>query len=63
MLKKDSEGNGGMLSKKNQVKWNSAKVKTFRTNFLQNKNYIKRFIFILIGLLLILVKLVKMIRK
>lgn len=49
-------------SKKNDVLWNSAKVGSIKTNFLKPKNYVKKIILMLIGLLVVLIGLVKKLR-
>lgn len=49
--------------KKNRVLWNSAKVPLLKTDFLQNKNYVKKIILLLIAALIALVALVKKLKK
>ena len=46
-------------SKKNQVLWNSAKVSSIKTDFLYKKNYVKKYVLVLIGIITGLVFLVK----
>jgi len=50
-------------SKKNHLLWNSAKVSNLKTDFLQNKNYVKKIILLLIGVLIALITLVKKCKK
>ena len=50
-------------SKKNNVLWNSAKVSGLKINFLQRKNYVKKIILLLVGVLIALVALIKRFKK
>lgn len=50
-------------SVKNKVLWNSAKVKGLKTDFLRQKNYITKFLLILIGLLIALIAFIKKFKK
>lgn len=50
-------------SKKNQILWNSAKVSGLKIDFLQRKNYVKKIILFLIGVLIGLIALVRRFKK
>lgn len=50
-------------SKKNNVLWNSAKVSGLKIDFLQRKNYVKKIILLLVGVLIGLIALVKRLKK
>ena len=53
----------GKDSKKNQVKWNSAKVAAINSDFLRPKNYVKKLILMAIGLLIAMIALMKRFKK
>jgi len=53
----------GKDSKKNKVLWNSAKVSGIKSDFLRPKNYVKKMLFMLIGLLIAVIGLIKKFRK
>ena len=50
-------------ARKNRILWNSAKVLKMKTNFLYNKNYVKKIILFLIGSILALIAIVKKLSK
>lgn len=53
----------GRDSKRNKVLWNSAKVGTIKSDFLKPKNYVKKIILMMIGLLIALIGLIKKVKK
>lgn len=50
-------------SKKNLVLWNSAKVSGLKTDLLKQKNYVKKFLLLMIGALIALIAITRRLRK
>lgn len=50
-------------SKKNLTLWNSGKTSNLKTDFLRNKNHVRKFVLILIGALIALIVVVKKLKK
>ena len=53
----------GRDSKRNKVLWNSAKVGPIKSDFLRPKNYVKKIVLMMIGLLIALIGLVRKAKK
>jgi len=49
--------------KKNNVVWNSAKVSGIKSDLLKQKDYVKKIVLILIGVLIVLIGLIRKFKK
>lgn len=50
-------------SKKSQITWNSAKVSGVKSDFMKQKNYVKKYILFFVAVLMGLIGIIKKLRK